>query len=151
VWSGGHTSWAPSLPLGPFRLDLFPLHSTVETTSCILWNAKIPRKKRGSLPLKSINSSPSPSSPSHSLHSLTSLVHPLPCHGSLQCSVHRCRCKEDPTVEGGTTHQGHVVCFGRINRPRGLRCCEGGYWRSRRAISEDGRPAGHGLWPFDPS
>jgi hypothetical protein len=27
------------------------------------------------------------------------LVNPLPCHGSLQCSIHRCRQKEDPAIE----------------------------------------------------
>jgi hypothetical protein len=83
------------------------------------------------------------------------LVHSLTCHGSLQCSVHRYRRKEDPTVERGTTLQGHVVCFGRIERPReGHRCCEGGHWRSWYATGEDGRPVGqlpwlvgHGLWP----
>jgi hypothetical protein len=45
------------------------------------------------------------------------IVHPLPCHGSLQCSVHRCRHKENHTIEGGTTRQGLVVFFGRFNRP----------------------------------
>jgi hypothetical protein len=55
---------------------------------------------------------------------------------------HRCRHKEDPTVERDTTRQGHVVCFGRINRPReGLRCYEGGHRKSQRTIDEDGRSA----------
>jgi hypothetical protein len=65
---------------------------------------------------------------------------------------------EDPTIERGITRQGHVVCFGHIDRPtEGLRCCNGGHWRSRRAISEDGRSIGqlpwsgsHGLWSIGP-
>jgi hypothetical protein len=28
VWLANHTSWPPGLPLGPFRLNLFPLYST---------------------------------------------------------------------------------------------------------------------------
>jgi hypothetical protein len=28
VWPAGHSSWAPGMPLGPFRLCLFLLHST---------------------------------------------------------------------------------------------------------------------------
>jgi hypothetical protein len=70
------------------------------------------------------------------------LVHPLPCHGSLQCSVHRGFRKENPTIERGINRQGHVMCVDHIYRPtEGLRCCKGGHWRSRRAIGEDGRPA----------
>jgi hypothetical protein len=95
----------------------------------ILWNGKILRRKRGSLPLNSTHLLPHFSS--------KALVHPLPCHGSLQCSIHHCRRKEDPTVERGTTCQGHVVYFGRIDRPReGLRCYEEGHWRSQRAIGK---------------
>jgi hypothetical protein len=94
------------------------------------------RKDRSSL-LKKPSTHPLPPH-----FSSKSLVHPLPCHGPLPCFVHRYNRKEDPTIEKGTTRQGYVVCFGRINRPReGLRCCEGGHRRSRRTIGEDGRPA----------
>jgi hypothetical protein len=85
------------------------------------------------------------------------LVYPLPCHRSLQCSVNRCHHKEDTTIERGI-YQGLIVCVDHIDRPtEGLRCCKGGHWSSRRAIDEGGRPAsqllcpvGHGLWPIDP-
>jgi hypothetical protein len=101
--------------------------------------------KRGSLPLN-------PSTHLLLPHfSSKALVHPLPCHGSLQCSIHRCRHKEDPTVERGITRQGHVMCAGRIDRPtERLRCRKGSHWRSRHAIGEDGRLVGPGLWPIVP-
>jgi hypothetical protein len=50
--------------------------------------------------------------------------------------------KEEPAVERGITHQGHISCVDRINRPtEGFRCCKGGHWRSRCTISKDGCPA----------
>jgi hypothetical protein len=114
----------------------------IEISMLILWNGKIPRRKRGSLPLN-------PSTHLFLPHSSSkAIVHPLPYHGSLQCSVHHCRYKEDPTIERGITRQGHVVCLGRIDRPtEGLRCYKGGYWRSRHAIGEDGRQADQLPWP----
>jgi hypothetical protein len=70
------------------------------------------------------------------------LVHPLPCHGFLQCSVHHCRRKKDPAIERGITRQSHVGCVDRINKPtEGPRCYKGGHWRSQRTIGKDGRPA----------
>jgi hypothetical protein len=69
----------------------------------------------------------------HSTHLLLphfsskTLVHPLPYHGSLQCSVHHCHHKNDSPVDRGITRQGHVMCVDRIDRPtEGLRCCKGG-------------------------
>jgi hypothetical protein len=62
-----------------------------------LWNGKIIRRKRGSLPLN-------PSTHLLLSHfSLKDLLHPLPFYGYLQCFVHRCRRKEDPTNERGIT------------------------------------------------
>jgi hypothetical protein len=43
--------------------------------------------------------------------SLKALVHPLSYHGSLQCSVHRRRQKEDPTVERGITRKVMLYAF----------------------------------------
>jgi hypothetical protein len=84
----------------------------IERSMFILWNGKIPRRKTGSLPLN-------PSTHILLPHfSSKALVNPLPCHGSLQCSVHHRHRKEDPTIEGGTSRQGHVMCFGHMNRPR---------------------------------
>jgi hypothetical protein len=94
----------------------------VERSMFILWNGKIPRRKRVSFPLN-------PSTHLLLPHfSSKALVHPLLHYGSLSCSVHCYRCKEDPIVERSITCQGHVVLFRHINRPiEGLRCCKGGH------------------------
>jgi hypothetical protein len=108
-------------------------------------SGQIPPEKIDPFLYKPLNLSSSPH------FSSKALVHPLSYREPLQCFAHRWRHKEDPTIERGTTRQGHVVCFGRIDKPReGLRCCEGDHRRSQRTISEDSRPAGHGLWPFGP-
>jgi hypothetical protein len=65
----------------------------VEVSTFILWNGKILRRKSGSLTLN-------PSTLLLLPHfSSKALVHPLPCHGSLQCSIHHYHRKEDPTIE----------------------------------------------------
>jgi hypothetical protein len=126
----------PACPWALFDSVFFRCILLIERSIFILWNGKILRRKRSSLPFN-------PSTHLLLPHfSSKAPVHPLPYHGSLQCSVHRCRRKEDPTVERGTTCQGHVMFFGHIDRPReDPCCCEGGHRRSRRAIDEDGRPA----------
>jgi hypothetical protein len=91
--------------------------------------------KEGFSPFKSFNSSPSPSL----LFQSSCSSSPLPWIPSVLCP---------PLPPQGTSHQGHVGCFGCINRlTEGLRCCKGGQWRSRRAIGEDGWPAGQLPWP----
>jgi hypothetical protein len=124
----------------------------IESSTFILWNGKIPRRNRGSLPLKSLNSSPSPSL------LFQSFFHLLSCLGSLQCPVHYCRHEDDPSVERCTSHQGPVMCASHINRlGEGLRRCEGGHQRSQCAIGDDEQPVGqvpllvgHCWWPIDP-
>jgi hypothetical protein len=130
-----------------FPVAFYPLR----TQRSYAWNRKILRRT-GSLPLKSLNSSPSPSLLFHSL------LHLLSCHGYLQCPVHCCCHEDDPSVERGTSHQGRIIYTSRINRlGEGLRRCKGGHQRSRRAIGNDGQtasqvpwPVGHYWWPIDP-
>jgi hypothetical protein len=78
-------------------------------------------KRGGSLPLKSINSSPSPSL----LFQSSCSSSPLPWIPSMLYPPLLPQGRSH--VEGGTTRQGHVVCFGRIKKPReGLRYSEEG-------------------------
>jgi hypothetical protein len=53
----GHSAY----PWALFDLIFSRCNLLIERSTFILWNGKIPRRKRGSLPLKSLNSSPSPS------------------------------------------------------------------------------------------
>jgi hypothetical protein len=121
--------------LGPFFDSVFSrCILPIESSTFVLWNGKILRKRGVLLHLPKFSSK--------------ALVHPLPCHGSLQCSIHRYRRKEDPTGERGTTRQGHVMCFGRIDKPiEGFRCYK------RRSPKEPAHhrqrwPAG---WPTPPA
>jgi hypothetical protein len=117
-----------------FPIAFYPLR----TQGSYAWNGKIPRRVSGSLPLKSLNLS----------LLFQSFLHLLSCHGSLQCPVHCCHRKDVPSVERGTSCQGHVMCATHINRlEEGLRRCEGGHQRSRCAISDDGQPGGQVPWP----
>jgi hypothetical protein len=132
----------PACPWALFDLVFSRCILPIENSTFILWNGKILRRKRGFLPLKSLNSSLSPSL------LFQSFLHLLSYHGSLQCPIHYCRREDDPSVERGTSRQGRVMCACRINRlGEGLRRYEGGHRRSRRAISDDGRPAGQVPWP----
>jgi hypothetical protein len=104
----------------------------IENSMFICVNGKILRRRSGSLPLKSFNSPPSPS------HLFQCFLHLLSCHGSLQCPIHCCSHKDDPSVERGSYRQGHVTCTSCINRlGEGLRRYEGCHRRSRRAIGDD--------------
>jgi hypothetical protein len=121
-----------------FPVAFYPLR----TQCSYVWNGKIPRRRSGSLPLKSLNSPPSPSP------LFQSFLRLLSCYESLQCPIHCCRREDDPSVERGTCPQGHVMCASCINRlGEGLRCYEGGHWRSQRAIGDDARPASQVPWP----
>jgi hypothetical protein len=84
----------------------------IESSTFVSWNGTNSKEKRGSLPLN-------PSTHLLLPHfSSKALVHPLPYHGSLKCSIPCYRRKENPTIKGGTTHQGHVVFFDCIDRRR---------------------------------
>jgi hypothetical protein len=130
-----------------FPIALYPLRTQKRSYA---WNGKILRS--GSLPLKLLNSPPSPSL------LFPSFLHILSCHGSLQCLIHCCRHEDDPSVERGTSHHGRIMCASHINRlGEGLKRYEGGHRRNWHAISDDGRPAGqvpwpasHCWWPIDP-
>jgi hypothetical protein len=143
---------AARLALGPSSTRSFPVAFYSLRAQRLCCGTVKFRGKEGFSPLKSLNSSPSPSL------LFQNSCPPLPYHGSLQCSIHHYRCKEDPTAERGITCQGHVVCIDCIDRPtKGLRCCKGGHRRSRCTIGEDGQPtdqlpwpADHGLWPIGP-
>jgi hypothetical protein len=111
----------PACPWALFNSAFSRCIVLIEKSTFILWNGKILRRKWGSLPLN-------PSTHLLLPHfSSKAFVHPVPYHGSLQCTFHCCHHMEDPTVERDITHQGHVVCFGHMDRPtEGLRCCKGG-------------------------
>jgi hypothetical protein len=153
VWPAGHTSWPPGLPpetnlTHSFLVAFYPL----TTQHSYAWNGKILGRMSGSLPLKSLNSYPSPSL------LIQSFLHLLSCHRSFQCPVHYCRSEDDPSVEIGTSCQGRVMCASRINRlGDGLRRYERGHRRSRHTIGDDGWSTGHVpwlashcWWPIDP-
>jgi hypothetical protein len=127
----------PVFPRAQFD-SVFPVAFYLFTPQCsYAWNGKILKRRSGSLPLKSLNSPRSPSL------LFQSFAHLLFCNGSLQYFVHYCCREDDPTFERDITRQGHIMCASHINRlGEGLRCCEGGHWRSRCAINDDGRPAG---------
>jgi hypothetical protein len=123
--------------LEPNSTRSFPIaFDPLRTQHSYTWNGKILRRRSGSRPLNSLNSSPSPSL------LFQSFLHLLSCFGSLQCPVHYYRREDDPSIEICRSHQIHVMCASRINRlGEGLRHCEGGHRRSRRAIGDDGQPA----------
>jgi hypothetical protein len=121
-----------------FPVAFYPLR----TQRSYVWNGKILRRRSGSLPLKSLNSPPSPSL------LFQGFAHLLSCHGSFQYFVHCCRHEHDPTFERSITRQGRVMCTSHINRlGEGLRHSEGGHRRSRHAISNDGWSDGQIPWP----
>jgi hypothetical protein len=119
---------AVGLPPEPNSTRSFPVaFYPLRTQRSYAWNDKILRWS-GSLPLKSLNSPPSPSL------LFQSFAHLLSSYGSFQYFVHYCRCEDDPAFDRGITHQGHVMCASRINRlGEGLGRSKGGHWRSWHA------------------
>jgi hypothetical protein len=77
-----------------FPIAFYPLI----TQHSYAWNGKILRRS-DSLPLKSLNSPPSPS------FLFQSFDHLLSFHGSFQYFLHYCRREDDPAFERGNNHQ----------------------------------------------